>query len=92
MKGIDRCPNGLNVRQAMAKIEDLEKKVKEHPMCLNLNFYGDHYVAMLPNPVRGRVGLMARTEIGKAKALEKLLEGLETAWRQDLPVMYPDEP
>ena len=78
------------IQETLAEITKLEKELKEHPMCFSYSDDGDCLIVCFPNKVAGIGGAYSKKAEGKTKALKKLLEACEDAWKADCPALYPN--
>lgn len=71
------------VQENIERLQKVMAEVKDHPMCAKLEDSGSRYTIFYPAGMYPNGSTAAYNEMGKAKALSRLLEVMERHWKEN---------
>jgi hypothetical protein len=72
------------VQERTEKVNDLKEQVTNHCMCLEFEEDSYYYIVFFPEGYFPN-GVRCSKEIGKAIALQKILDNMEKVWKESFP-------
>lgn len=75
----------MSVGERVAQVTEAHAAVLAHPMCLRLEDAGGHYLVVFPVGDFPVHGVRVSKGMGKAKALNTMLDRIERIWLESYP-------